>query len=134
MQRVSGMKIKKFLAYQGEEYTIEWYYNEQGNSNARKYFDTLAEVQKDRLFYLLQRMGDTGSIANKEKFNYEGDQIFAFKPAPDRFLCFFFEGSKIIITNAFKKQTQKMPPKEKERALSAKNDYILRYKKGTYYE
>jgi hypothetical protein len=79
-------------------------------------------------------MGDVGKIINKEKFNYEGDQIFCFKPVPDRFLCFFFEGSKIIITNAYKKQTQKMPVREKERALKAKDDYIKRCKSGDYYD
>ena len=125
---------KKFIAYQGEEFTVEWYFNESGNSSALDYFLELTENQKNRVFYLIQRLADTGKISNKEKFTFEGDQIFAFKPAPDRFLCFFFEGSKVIITNAYKKQSQKMPPKEKNRALTAKSDYIKRYKGGTYYD
>ena len=75
-----------------------------------------------------------GKILNREKFNYEEDSIFAFKPSPNRFLCFFVEGSKIIITNAYKKQSQKMPPREKTRALKAKDDYIKRCKKGNYYD
>jgi hypothetical protein len=28
-------------------------------------------------------MGDFGEIKNKTKFNYEGDQIYAFKPQPN---------------------------------------------------
>jgi len=128
------MKNKEFIAYEGEEFTIEWYFTSQGKSNVLEYFNTLTESQKDKLFHLFQRIGDTGTITNKEKFNYEGNHIFAFKPVPDRFLCFFFEGSRIIITNAFKKQTQKLPPREKGRALKIRSDYINRYKEGTYYE
>jgi len=128
------MKNKEFIAYEGEEFTIEWYFSPLGKSNALEYYNDLTEPQKEKLFHLFQRMGDTGSITNKEKFNYEGDHIFAFKPVPDRFLCFFFEGSRIIVTNAFQKKTQKLPPREKERALKAKDDYAKRYKEGTYYE
>ncbi len=125
---------KPFIAYKGKEFTVEWYFTQRGKSSALEYFYDLTEAQQGKFFYLIQSLADAGKIFNKEKFNYEGDQIFAFKPAPDRFLCFFFEGARVIITNAYKKQSQKMPLKEKEKALSAKEDYIKRYKKGTYYE
>ena len=68
------------------------------------------------------------------QFNYEGDSIYAFKPVPDRFLCFFFEGNKIIITNAFEKKQQKLPKNEKEKSLKAKIDYEKRVKGNKYYE
>jgi len=125
---------KEFIVYEGTEFTIEWYFNNRGNSNAFDYFNELTEDEREKLFYLVQILADTGKIANKEKFNYEGDQIFAFKPTPNRFICFFFERSKVIITNAYKKQSQKMPPREKERALKAKDDYTKRYKAGEYYD
>lgn len=125
---------QKYIAYKGIEFDVEWYFNDIGNSNAFDYFLELTEEQKDKAYYLIQILADTGKVHNKEKFNYEGDQIFALKPSPDRFLCFFFEGSRIIITNAYKKQSQKMPLKEKRKALKAKDDYIKRYKEGTYYD
>ena len=67
------------------------------------------------------------------KFNFEGDGIFAFKPIPHRFLCFFVKGKKVIITNAFIKKSDKMPKSEKERALKRKEDYETRTKKEQYY-
>lgn len=79
-------------------------------------------------------MGNAGIIKNKTKFRYEDDQIYAFKAAPDRFLCFFFKGSKIIVTNAFEKKTDKLPSREKEKAVFYKEDYINRVKRGTYYD
>lgn len=59
-------------------------------------------------------MGEQGKFFDKTKFNYEGDGIYAFKPQPDRYLCFFFKGKKIVVTNAFCKKTQKLPMNEKE--------------------
>ncbi len=75
-------------------------------------------------------MGDTGVIFNKEKFRNEGNGIFTFKPQPDRYLCFFYTGKKIIVTNAFTKKTDKLPEREKERALNRMNDYIERVSKN----
>ncbi len=69
-----------------------------------------------------------------EKFRYEGDQIYAIKLITDSFLCFFYDGAKIIVTNAYEKKFDKMPASEKQKALKAKDDYIMRCKKGTYYD
>jgi hypothetical protein len=79
-------------------------------------------------------MADFGKINDFTKFRNEGDEIYAFKPKPDRFLCFFFKGNKIIITNAFEKREDKLPKTEKERALQAKESYYKRVLKGEYYE
>jgi len=40
----------------------------------------------------------------------------------------------VIITNAFHKKSDKLPPGEKERALRFKKDFEERVKKGIYYE
>ena len=120
--------------FPGREFTIEWYYDERGQSGARDYFDNLVIERRKKAFYLFRTMGDLGEILNIEKFKNEGDQIYAFKPSPDRFLCFFIKGSKIIITNAFHKKGDKLPQGEKERALKYKESYLKRIKLGNYYE
>jgi phage-related protein len=78
-------------------------------------------------------MGDVGKIFNRQKFNSEGDGIYAFKPQPDRFLCFFFTGKRIIVTNGFRKKSQKLPTREKEKAQRAYREYTGRVKSGDYY-
>lgn len=123
----------EYIVIKGSFFTIEWYYDDRGNSQALEYFDSLTEARQDKAFYLFKSMGNTGRIHNEEKFRNEGDQIYAFKPLPDRFLCFFIKGAKIIITNAFEKKTDKLPLREKEKALKNKFDYIDRVKKGLYY-
>jgi phage-related protein len=86
------------------------------------------------LLALAKRLGETGQIRDITKFRNEGDKIFAFKPQPERFLCFFFTGRKVIITNAFHKKSNKLPQGEKDRALRTNKDFEERFKKGTYYE
>lgn len=123
----------QYVIYQGACFTVEWYYDSRGKSQAKDYFDALPFERKKKFDYLIRRMGDSGKIQDEEKFRSEEDQIYAFKPKPDRFLCFFIKGAKIIVTNAFEKKTQKLPPREKERALRLKQDYIKRVSEGSYY-
>lgn len=124
-----------YIAYKGDVYQIEFYYNEKGKSQPQEYvFEKFSGADAKKFQHLLKVMGDTGIIRNKEKFRNEGNKIYAFKPQPHRFLCFFFEGNKIIITNAFVKKQQKLPKAEKVRALKYKKDFESRTKKGSYYE
>ena len=123
-----------YIAYQGNEYTIEWYFDAKQQSEALDYYNSLNKDEKIQLLKLLKRMGDAGIIKDITKFRNEGDKIYAFKPQPDRFLCFFYEGKKIIITNGFRKKQQKLPIKEKENALNKLEDYTNRIKTGNYYE
>ncbi len=125
---------KEYIVYEGEFFTIEWYYSKNGSSQALEYFNNLDKNQKKKFLYLIKRMGDFGKISDKTKFVNEHDGIYAFKPQPDRFLSFFALGKKIIITNAFIKKTQKLPKNEKETALKNREDYLFRIKEGNYYE
>lgn len=125
---------KDLIAYDGEELTLEWYFDERDKSPALDYFEALNEERKDRIYYLFRWLGNRGKIINEKKFRYEGDKIYALKVSQDRFLCFFFNGAKVIITNAYQKKSAKMPAKEKDKALRARDNYVRRCKKGTYYE
>ena len=125
---------KEYIAYEGQEFTVEWYHNSSGKSLVLDYYKALDIDDRIKLLRLFKRMGDCGEIRDKTKFNSEGDKIYAFKPQPFRFLCFFFDGKKIIATNAFHKKQDKLPKIEKERALSIKMDYEARIKRGNYYD
>ncbi len=126
--------MKKYIAYQGSEYTIEWYYDRRAKSRALAYYLDLTDDRKRKVMSLFRLMATHAKIHDETKFRYEGDNIYAFKPQPDRYLCFFFMGKKIIVTNAFEKRTQKMREQEKDRALKAYDDYEMRIAQGMYYE
>ena len=125
---------EKHIAYQGDRFVIEWYFDRNGKSQAFEHFEKLTLRRKKKLLHLFYILGDVGKLFNEEKFRYEGNHIYALKSTPDRFLCFFFDGSKIIITNSYDKKSAKMPTKEKERTLRYKDDYKKRCKGKIYYD
>ena len=126
--------MKEFIAYKGEALTIEWFFNENGKSEALDFFETLSNAQKRKALMLFKRIGDFGKISDITKFRNEGEKIFAFKPQPDRFLSFFYIGKKIVITNGFRKKAQKFPKEEKNLALKRMKNYDSRVTSGDYYE
>ena len=130
----NGVPSDEMIAYRGRHFTIEWYVDESGHSQARDFAESLDDREQRKLVMLLTALGDLGQIRNKEKFRYEGDKIYAFKPQPHRFLAFFFQGSKVIITNAFTKKRDKLPTSEKEKALKCMKDYERRVKASRYYD
>ena len=124
----------KHIAFEGQKFRIEWYVDSSGESDALKYSEEMPKRHKAKLAQLFKVMGDFGQIRNKTKFRNEGDKIYAFKPQPYRFLCFFTIGQKIIITNGFYKDEDKLPLAEKNRALENMQDYLNRIKRGDYYD
>src|SRR5690606_27524226 len=115
-------------------FTVEWYYSPKGESQALEYYEELDASDRVKVLKLFKMMGDIGKISDQTKFRNEGDKIYAFKPQPHRFLSFFVEGKKIIVTNAFWKKQDKLPQGEKNRALSCMESYKQRLREGTYYE
>lgn len=73
-----------YMAYEGDVYQIEFYFDEKGKSQSRKYLEDMKPSDARKFAHLLQMMGDMGQIRNKEKFRSEGDKIYAFKPQPHR--------------------------------------------------
>ena len=128
------MQTTEKIAYRGKLFIVEWYFNERGSSPALNYYLNLSIERRVKLFKLICLLAENGKIFDVTKFRNEGDKIFAFKPQPDRFLCFFAAGRKVIITNAFEKKSQKFPAKEKSSALKAQTDFENRTAKGVYYE
>lgn len=123
----------EYIAYSGKQFTIEWYYDKHHYSQPLDYAEALDDEDKAKLFKLLATLAEVGEIQNTEKFRYEGDKIFAFKPKPHRVMSFFYAGGKVILTNAFVKKKDKLPANEKTRALKCKLDYEQRVAAGTYY-
>lgn len=65
---------------------------------------------------LFKRMADVGKIYDTAKFTKETEKLYVFKPQPHRFFSFFMKGKRIIVISAYRKQGQKMPVRERDRA------------------
>jgi phage-related protein len=114
------------IIYEGTFFTLEWYYDKNGNSVGYDFFLKATQEQRRKFLVLAKRIGDFGKIFDKTKFRNEGDGIFAFKPQPDRYISFFTDDKKIIVTNGFTKKTDKLPKAEKDLALRLRKDYFER--------
>jgi phage-related protein len=118
------------IVYIGQCFTVEWYFDATGYSQAYEYFESTTQAQKRKFFVLVKRIAEYGKITDITKFRNEGDGLYAFKPQPDRYLSFFIKGKRIVITNGFCKRTDKLPKAEKERSLRSRCDYLKRNEEG----
>jgi len=124
------MDDKSCLIYKGQEFTLEWYYDKNGKSVASEFYLSETEELQKKFLVLAKRMGEFGKIFDKTKFRHEEDGIYAFKPQPDRYLSFFTSEKKIIVTNGFRKKTNKLPKNEKDLAIKYRQDYFERKNEG----
>ena len=129
-------KPEEYIFYQGEKFQVEFYFNEKGELPAKEYFDAADRQVKIKLLALVKYMAENGRLFDESKFRVvdKQDKIYEFKPMAERFFNFFYEGKKIILTNAYRKKGQKVDNRELVRAINLKKDYELRVKGGGYYE
>lgn len=127
---------EEYVFYQGEKFQVEFYFNEKGELPAKEYFDAADRQVKIKLLALAKYMAEVGRLFDETKFRVvdKQEKIYEFKPMDERFFNFFYEGRKIIITNAYRKKGQKVDKRELDRAIALKKDYDLRVKGGVYYE
>jgi len=133
---MSRPKHEDYIFFQGEKFQVEFYFTQNGHLPAKEYFDSAQQQVQVKLLALVQYMAQEGRIFDEAKFRLvdKKEKIFEFKPLSDRFFNFFYEGKKIILTNAYRKKGRKVDPRELARAINMKRDYEFRVKGGVYYE
>ena len=124
------MDAKSCIIYSGSRFTLEWYYDKNGKSVVKEFYLETSEDFQKKFLILVKRMGDLGKIYDITKFRNEGDGIYAFKPQPDRYLSFFIDGKKIIVTNGFRKNADKLAKNERDLAIRCRQDYFERKSGG----
>lgn len=129
-------KSEDYVFYKGAKYQVEFYFNEKGELPAKDYFDAAHRQVKIKLLALVKYMAEEGRLYDEMKFRLvdKDEKIYEFKPMADRFFNFFYEGNRIILTNAYRKKAQKVDHRELNKAISLKKDYEDRVKGGAYYE
>ena len=125
-----------YVFYQGEKFQVEFYFTEKGELPAKENFDSSDKQVKVKLLALDKYIAENGRLFDETKFRSvdKKEKIYEFKPLAERFFNFFYEGKKIIITNAYRKKGQKVDPRALAKAVNLKNDYESRVKGGEYYE
>ncbi len=125
-----------YVFYQGEKFQVEFFFTEKGEFPAKEYFDSSDRQVRIKFLALVKRLAEEGRLFDETKFRLvdKKEKVYEFKPMAERFFNFFYEGKKIIITNAYRKKGQKVDPRELARAINIKRDYEWRVKGGGYYE
>ena len=121
--------------YRGEKFRVEFYFNANGKMPSKEQIEKLPSLIKVKLAALVKLIAEEGQIYDEHKFRIVArkERIYEFKPMKYRFFNFFFDGGKIIITNGYRKKSQKVDKRELRKAIRMKRDYINRMKKGEYY-
>lgn len=129
------LKPSEYIFYKGQKYQVEFYFNEKGELPAKEYFDAVDRQVKIKLLALVKYIAEEGRLFDEGKFRIvdKNEKIYEFKPMAHRFFNFFYEGKKIVLTNAYRKKSQKVNHKELVRAVTLKKDYESRVKGGRYY-
>ena len=129
-------KPEEYVFYRGGKFQVEFYFNDKGELPAKEYFDAADRQVKIKLLALVKYMAEEGRLFDEGKFRIvdKHEKVYEFKPLAERFFNFFYEGKKIVLTNAYRKKGQKVDKRELIRAISLKRDYELRVKGGVYYE
>jgi len=111
-----------YIFYQGEKFQVEFYFTETGEMPAKEYLEQESLGVQVKLAALVKYIADHGILFNKTKFRKvdSKENIFEFKPLDHRFFSFFYKNRKIIITNAYRKKSQKVSKRDLEKAKNMK--------------
>jgi hypothetical protein len=134
-------KPEDFVFYDGVTLRVEWHYASDGRMPARECFFSLPLLDQERLEKMVEFFADApiGTRLARSAYRIEDpvNKIYAFKPRDERYFSFITDERRIIITNAYRKHSQKMDKTDLEKlkiAVARRRDYLHRIAAGTYYE
>jgi hypothetical protein len=124
-----------YIFYRGRRFQVEFYYSLEGRLPAKEYLEAAGLQLQVKLAVLVKYIAEEGRLFDITKFRIvdQAERMYEFKPLEHRFFNFFSSGRRIIITNAYRKQSQKLDKKELAKAVRMKRDYEQRVKGGCYY-
>jgi Phage derived protein Gp49-like (DUF891) len=114
---------KIIVAYRGRCFTIEYARQANGRLLGLEFFNALEPRWRARIFSLYKRLGDIGSIENREMFRKEEAEFFVFKAFRARLLCYFRQDQRVVITHGFDKKADRTRKQQFDRAARIKQEY-----------
>lgn len=109
--------MERPLVHGGKILRIVFARQKDGLSPGEEFFDGLDDRDKVKLGVSFVKLADQGKIFNKQRFKkVEGTDFFEFKNHQIRMLCYFLPGGFVVITHGFRKQGDKIPKAEIQRA------------------
>ena len=116
-------------------YSVDFYQTSSGHSDVFEFLEDLrtkahsskdARIQYKQVARYIQLLEDNGTNLPTDVVKYLGDDIWELRPSFNRVLFFYYDNGTYILLHHFRKQTQKTPRREIDKAISEMNDYISR--------
>ena len=113
-----------------QEWSIEFYLDEEGESPVRAFLATLDRKTLTRFDWSIEQLRILNTHAHEPLVKHLDGKLWELRRASTgniyRLLYFFFTGRKIVFVHGFQKKTQKTPQREIETARKRMDEYIKR--------
>jgi phage-related protein len=113
--------------FKGRACNIEYACRSNGSYPAEEFIKSLTEPERLKIAHVLKQLLDTGRVWNVERFKKLEGQIWEIKADHNRLLC-FQSGKCWVLTNGFRKDTQKTNRGYIELAVAIMNEHLSRQK------
>ena len=116
-------------------YTVEFYEDVKGESEVRNYLDELkkkaqtdknARVNREKILAYIKALSVYGTRIGKPIVKHIEGDLWELRPLSNRIFFFYWKDNKFVLVHYYLKKSQKLPGKEKEKALYNMKDWIER--------
>lgn len=83
-------------------------------------------IQLKQITYCIELLKNQGTKLPINIAKHISEDIWELRPGNNRVLYFYFESNTFVLLHMFRKQTQKTPTSEIEKAKKERNDFIIR--------
>ena len=121
-----------------EIFDVIFYENASGESELLSFLEELrvkarrskdARIQYKQLTFYIELLQRSGNELPTDVAKHLKDGIWELRPGCNRVFYFFFSENTFVLLHHYRKRTQKTPPRELEKALAEKADFLARKEK-----
>ena len=116
-------------------YTVEFYETRDGQCPVWEFLENLriksasnkdARIQHKQASLYIELLQQNGTRLNDNITKHLEDGIWELRPGNNRVFYFFYENNTFVLLHQFRKESQKTPKREIEKAKSERIDYLSR--------
>ncbi|GHU77113.1 toxin RelE [Clostridia bacterium] len=113
-----------------QNFEAVFYVKSDGTSPVREFIVALEPKMRAKVVRLINMLETNGTELREPYSKHLRDGVFELRVQTSsnasRVLYFYYEGRKVVLTHGFIKKTQTTPPKEIERAIGYRREYLER--------
>ena len=116
-------------------YTVEFYEKNNGECELWNFLEELrvkaskskdARIQYRQVSLYIQLLQENGTCLPQNISKHIESGIWELRPGNNRVFYFFYKDNIFVLLHAFRKKTQKTPHREIKKAITERDDYLVR--------